>query len=168
MADFCTVAYRKNLPARERYICCPANHPLNKKRTPRKKIQEHKSVIRDILIMDDHKDCADSLAMLMRQGGHHVYVAYSAMQALELAKQHRPDVFLLDLGMPILDGYTVAVRLRQEMNFSQALIIAVTGYGMAGDRARTTAAGFDQHLTQPIDSAKLLGLLSTELAASRV
>jgi CheY-like chemotaxis protein len=118
--------------------------------------------IRHVLVMDDHKDCADSLAMILRHDGHNVHVAYSALQALELAVAYRPDMFLLDLGMPDMDGYTVAVKLRHDLNFANALIIAVTGYGIAGDRARTAAAGFDLHLTKPIDRPKLLEMLEKQ------
>jgi len=119
---------------------------------------------RRVLIMDDHRDCAESLALLLRLDGHEVYVAYSAARALELASTHRPDVFLLDLGMPELDGFTVAVKLRKELGFTKALIIAVTGYGMAGDRARTAAAGFDLHLTKPIDGRQVAQLLAGQSA----
>jgi CheY-like chemotaxis protein len=118
-----------------------------------------------ILIMDDHQDGADALAILLRREGHDVHVAYSAAAALELAETHHPDVFLLDLGMPELDGYTVAVKLRHELNFQDAMIIAVTGYGMAGDRARTASAGFDAHLTKPVDLRAILGLLPARVSS---
>ena len=123
------------------------------------------SEVRHVLVMDDHRDCADSLAILLRQGGHDVSVAYSAKKALELAESQRPDVFLLDLGMPDLDGFTVAVKLRHDLNFRDALIVAVTGYGIAGDRARTAAAGFDLHLIKPVDGRQLLERLSVESAS---
>jgi CheY-like chemotaxis protein len=116
--------------------------------------------------MDDHQDGADALAVLLRRQGYDVHVAYSASAALELAGSHRPDMFLLDLGMPELDGYTVAVKLRHELKFRDAMIVAVTGYGMAGDRARTAAAGFDAHLTKPVDVGAILSLVRAEVSSS--
>jgi DNA-binding response OmpR family regulator len=127
---------------------------------------EHESMppaeVRKVLIMDDRKDCADSLAIILRHHGHDVLVAYSAEAALKIAATQRPDVFLLDLGMPDMDGFTVAVKLRHELSFKDALIVAVTGFGIAGDRARTAAAGYDLHLTKPIDGNKLVELLGGE------
>jgi len=98
--------------------------------------------------------------------GHQVFVAYSADAALDLARSERPNVFLLDLSMPESDGFTIGAQLRHDLNFKDALIIAVTGYGMECDRARTAAAGFDLHLTKPVDSLKVMQIITTETSAN--
>lgn len=112
-----------------------------------------------ILVVEDERDTADSLARLLRLGGHEVEVAYSGQIALLLAQQHKPDVVLLDLGLPRVDGYQVVQQLRSKPETQDAFIAAVTGYGSEADRERCKAAGFDLHLLKPIAIEKLLALL---------
>ena len=114
---------------------------------------------RRILVVDDSHDAADALSRLLRLGGHQVQVAYSGEVALLMAKQHKQDVVLLDLGLPRMDGYRVCERLREMPEAKEALIIAVTGYGDASARERSKEAGFDLHLLKPIETEKLLGFL---------
>ena len=94
------------------------------------------SELKHVLVVDDNRDSADMLAIVLRHHGHNVQVAYSGPTALEVAREQRPSVILLDLGMPSMDGYTVARHLRDQPETKNALIVAVTGYGLAGDRAR--------------------------------
>ncbi len=110
---------------------------------------------RRVLVVDDNRDGAETLATLLRATGHEVRVAYDGPTALAEAHTFRPDVVLCDIGMPGMDGYEVARRLRQDADLPHPVLIAVTGYGQAEDRRRTHAAGFDHHLTKPVDLAAL-------------
>ena len=106
---------------------------------------------RRVLIADDNKDAADSLAMLLQMGGHDVRVVYNGRAALALAQSFRPDVALLDIGMPELSGYEIAAQLRGEPSGTAIQLFALTGWGQDGDRQRTKEAGFDLHFTKPVD-----------------
>jgi CheY-like chemotaxis protein len=112
-----------------------------------------------ILVVDDNKDGAQMLAMVLRYAGHHVTVAYSGSEALQLASEHRPRVILLDIGMPRMDGYTVARRLRDQPETKDSLIIAVSGYGLTGDKVRAKASGMDFHFLKPLNKDLLLDIL---------
>ena len=114
---------------------------------------------RRVLIADDNKDAADSLAMLLEIDGHEVRVAHSGHAALALAQTFRPEIALLDIGMPELSGYQVAAALRKEPWGKAMQLIALTGWGQESDRRRTKAAGFDWHLTKPIDVDMLYTVL---------
>jgi PAS domain S-box-containing protein len=114
---------------------------------------------RRILVVDDNEDSAESLGTLLRLKGHDVQIAHEGEAALAAARAYRPEVVLLDIGMPGLDGYAVARRLRQEDGCDQVLLIALTGYGQDDDRRRSREAGFDDHLVKPIDLAALEALL---------
>jgi PAS domain S-box-containing protein len=113
-----------------------------------------------ILVVDDARDSADSLAILLRASEHEVYVAYSGEQAIDLAKAHRPDIVLLDLGMSTLDGYETCRRIRAQPWGKNMVIIAQTGWGQTEDRRRARDAGFDHHLVKPLDPVALTKLLS--------
>jgi CheY-like chemotaxis protein len=104
-----------------------------------------------VLLVDDNRDAADSLAMLLEIGGHEVAAAYSAEEALQRASEIKPRVILLDIGLPDLDGYEVARRMRSMPELDGVRLIALTGYGHDEDRRRTREAGFDQHLVKPVD-----------------
>jgi len=104
-----------------------------------------------ILIADDNRDAADSMGMLLELGGHEVIVAHSGNQALALGRQHRPDVVILDIGMPDISGYEVARTARNEDWGKGAYLIALTGWGQADDKEKARIAGFDRHLTKPVD-----------------
>jgi signal transduction histidine kinase/CheY-like chemotaxis protein len=108
-------------------------------------------VCRRVLVVDDNRDSAESMAMLLRSRGHIVQTAHDGHDALQAAEQFRPDAVLLDLGMPELNGFEVCVRIRGSGWGKSTLVIAQTGWGQAQDRARTLEAGFDAHLTKPID-----------------
>ncbi len=112
-----------------------------------------------IVIADDNQDAADSLSMMLRLVGHETRVGYDGMQALQLANERTPDVLLLDIGMPRLNGYDVASRVRMSAWGQDVLMIALTGWGQDKDKARTAAAGFDHHLTKPVDTYALISLL---------
>jgi PAS domain S-box-containing protein len=114
-----------------------------------------------ILIVDDNQDAALSLAMLLRFQGHEVRVAYDGSAALELATPYRPDVVLLDLGMPGMDGFEVARRWRSMPGSKSTVLAALTGWGQTEDRTRTTAAGFDHHLVKPVDLKDLEKLFTS-------
>ncbi len=111
-----------------------------------------------ILIVDDNKDLATSLARLLGLLGHDVEVVFDGRMVVEAARSYRPRVVLLDIGLPNLDGYQVARRLRQE-GFADAMIIAVSGYGQEEDRRRSREAGMDYHLTKPVDIKTITELI---------
>jgi CheY-like chemotaxis protein len=114
-----------------------------------------------ILIADDNRDAADSLSMLLELAGHEVRVAHHGRAALSLAQAFRPDVALLDIGMPDLSGYEVAQELRREPWGRGIQLIALTGWGQEKDRQQALEAGFNQHLTKPIDPDQLEALISS-------
>jgi PAS domain S-box-containing protein len=118
---------------------------------------------RRVLIADDNRDAADSLSMLLQIAGHAVTVAYDGQQALESIETTRPEVALLDVGMPELDGYEVARRVRLDPRIRNTLLIAVTGWGQASDKERALAAGFDVHFTKPVEPTALIDLLGEKL-----
>lgn len=108
-----------------------------------------------ILVVDDNVDSADTLARLLRLAGHHVQVAYDGPAGLAAAQSFQPTVILLDIGLPGMDGYEVAARLREIPTTRDVLLIAVTGYGQQRDEVLSLDAGFDFHLTKPIDLSTL-------------
>jgi two-component system CheB/CheR fusion protein len=108
-----------------------------------------------ILVADDNRDSADSLALILEFEGHAVVVTYSGQQAIDRGRDGNPDVVILDIGMPDMTGYEAARKIRQEPWGKYALLIAMTGWGQAEDKERARIAGFDQHLTKPIDSSEL-------------
>ena len=113
-----------------------------------------------ILVVDDNKDAAESLAILLELWGHEARRAHDGATALQLGASYRPDVIFLDIGLPGMDGYEVASRLRQMPETSAATLIAVTGYGQEEDRRRSRRAGFDQHLVKPVAPESLQSLLA--------
>jgi PAS domain S-box-containing protein len=114
-----------------------------------------------ILIVDDNRDAADTCAMLLEASGHHVQTAYTARQALELARAFRPHALLLDIGLPDIDGYMLAEQVRAAPWGRNAVLVAVTGWGQEQDRQRAVVAGFDQHLVKPISAETVESLLQT-------
>ncbi len=115
---------------------------------------------RDILIVDDNVDAAESLSTLLRLLGHTVATAHSSHAALEAAQNHTPDVVLLDIGLPGISGLEVARRLRGNLGLTDVLLIALTGYGQEEDRRRSQEAGFNAHLIKPVDLDALNALLT--------
>jgi PAS domain S-box-containing protein len=112
-----------------------------------------------ILIVDDNVDAADSIAMLLGMEGHQTRTVNTARAALLAVPDFEPDVVLLDIGLPEMDGYEVARRLRAQNGRHEMRLVAVTGYGQPGDRRRSQAAGFDEHLVKPVEPALLNELL---------
>jgi signal transduction histidine kinase/CheY-like chemotaxis protein len=110
---------------------------------------------RRVLIVDDNADGAQTLARLVRAWGHTVQVVYDAHDGLRAGREYRPDVYLLDIGLPGMDGYELARCLQREPWFNGAKLVAVTGYGQEGDRERARQAGFHAHLVKPVDPLEL-------------
>ncbi len=118
-----------------------------------------KSALR-ILIVDDNRDSADSLGMLLRIMGNDIRTAYDGQRGVELAEQFRPDVVLLDIGLPKLDGYQACRRMGVQPWGKAMVLIAMTGYGQEEDRLRSHEAGFDHHMVKPVDPPALMKLLA--------
>jgi CheY-like chemotaxis protein len=120
---------------------------------------------RRVLIVEDNIDAAETLAMLLTSSGHDVTVVTDSFEATGTARQAQPEVVLLDIGLPGLDGYELARQLRGDALTRDAYLIAVSGYGQQRDRDRSAEAGFDLHLTKPVEPARLLRAIA---AAERV
>jgi signal transduction histidine kinase len=114
---------------------------------------------RRVLIADDNVDTLETLGTVLRLFGHEVFLAENGRMALQAAAEHRPDVALLDVGMPLLDGYEVARRIRSQPWGRDTLLVAVTGWGQDADRQRSKEAGFDVHIVKPLDADRLYHLL---------
>jgi CheY-like chemotaxis protein len=112
-----------------------------------------------ILVVDDNEDAAHMLALYLETMGHQVLIEHSSHLAIARAKLEKPDVCILDIGLPEMDGNELARRLKAEQETAHTLFIAVTGYGQEHDRRKTMAAGFGHHLVKPIDVSKLVDLL---------
>jgi two-component system CheB/CheR fusion protein len=124
-------------------------------------VQSLESAILRILVVDDNEDSADSMALLLALDGHEARIARDGLQAVEVAAQWTPDVVLLDIGLPKLDGYEAARRIRaQRPGVDGVMLIAITGWGQDDDRRRSRDAGFDAHLTKPVDYLDLKKLLA--------
>jgi signal transduction histidine kinase len=108
-----------------------------------------------VLVVDDNADGADMLAMMLEHSGHQTRIAYSGLEALEIAASFRPEVIFLDIGLPGLNGYDVARRFRATPALSPMLLVALTGWGSEEDRRRSKEAGFDIHLTKPVEPAAI-------------
>ena len=115
---------------------------------------------RRVLVVDDNVDAAESIAMILRMTGYEASCVYDGPAALVAAKDHPPDVFVLDIGLPGMTGYEVAHKLREQPRFHKTPIVAVTGYGQYDDRQRSRQAGFDYHLTKPVNPDVLQALLT--------
>ena len=118
-----------------------------------------------VLIVDDNLDAAQSFAAFVEIAGYQVRIAADGLQALEAAAEFGPDAVVLDIGLPRLDGYEVARRLRQLEGLRDVVLIAVTGYGRAADRERAMAAGFDAHFVKPVEPSALLASIAERLSA---
>ncbi|MFL6708610.1 MAG: ATP-binding protein [Massilia sp.] len=113
-----------------------------------------------ILVVDDNVDAADMLSTILAASGYEVIAENEARQALVRARHEAPDVCLLDIGLPVMDGHELAGRLRDQPSTSNAVLIAITGYGQEDDQRKALAAGFDHHFTKPVDMEKLRGILA--------
>jgi DNA-binding response OmpR family regulator len=114
---------------------------------------------RRVLVVDDNHDAAESLALLLRTSGHQVCLSHRGREALSTARSFQPDVVLLDIGLPDIDGLEVCRRLREAPELAGMRIVAVTGYDAAGDRQSIREAGFDAHFVKPLDFRALAAVL---------
>jgi CheY-like chemotaxis protein len=114
-----------------------------------------------VLVADDNVDAAVGLAMFLEALGYDVRTAHNGPAALELARRWRPQAIFLDISMPLIDGNEVCRKLRQESWGKEALIAAVTGFGMPEDRKRSSESGFDYHLVKPVDPRAIIRLLQS-------
>src|SRR5262245_38386622 len=109
----------------------------------------------EVLVVEDNRDAAESLRLLLEVFGHRVCVAHDGLEALDSARAHHPGVMLVDIGLPEIDGYEVARRIRGEPALRDVTLVALTGHGRDEDRQAALTAGFDHHLVKPIDPEKL-------------
>jgi CheY-like chemotaxis protein len=134
--------------------------------------EQPKAPSRKILVVDDNVDAAVTISALLKKWGHQVQAVYSGQSALEAVHNFRPEIILLDIGLPGMSGYDVAKNLRAEPAAQGVIIAALTGYGQEADRKRSWESGFDYHLTKPPDPHILESLLASPRprarAASRV
>jgi len=128
--------------------------------TPEKPVAESAVTGCDVILADDNVDAVQSLAMLLEMEGHTVRIANDGLGAVALLQEREPDVMLLDIGMPGMNGHQVAQLVREQYANSGIMLIALTGWGQPNDRQRTQAAGFDHHLTKPVEFDELAQLLS--------
>jgi len=119
-----------------------------------------------VLVVDDNRDSAEMLALLVQMQGHDTDRAFDGLGALEAVERFRPDVVLLDVGLPGMSGYEVAREIRRRPHLGTPRIVAITGWGQQEDRERALASGCDHHMTKPADPAALERLLG-EYAAGR-
>jgi CheY-like chemotaxis protein len=127
---------------------------------------ELEAAARRVLVVDDSQDGADTLARLLCADGHEVRTAADGPSALAAVAAFRPDVVLLDISLPGMDGYELAEQIRQAPEMRSAVLVALTGYGQDRDRKRARQAGFDQHLTKPVDHARLRQVLRSRKGSS--
>jgi CheY-like chemotaxis protein len=132
---------------------------------PRQQIGARAGPARSLLVVDDNEDAADTMGMLLETMGHPVGIAYNAADALAMARRLSPAVLFLDIGMPDMDGYTLARKLRELPETRGAFLVALTGYGQPEDVRRAMEAGFDRHLVKPVSLSVALSAL--QQAASR-
>ena len=119
-----------------------------------------------ILVVDDNRDSADSLATLLKLAGSKTHTAYDGLEAVEAAAMFRPDVVLLDIGLPKLNGYEAARKIREQPWGDAVVLIALTGWGQEADRRRSSEAGFNRHLVKPVEYSQLTKLLAELVPAS--
>jgi two-component system CheB/CheR fusion protein len=135
-----------SLPAPENAI-----PPVQSVKTPSQSLDP-----RNILVVDDNVDAAQSLTLLLGVSGHNMRTAHDGSQALELAKEDPPDLILLDIGLPGMNGYEVARRVRALPELKSTRLVAMTGYGQQSDKAAAAEAGFDAYLVKPVEYSELV------------
>jgi CheY-like chemotaxis protein len=141
------------LPAmREHVVSCATSPPQ-----PDQRVQ---SLLRRILVVDDNQDACRSLSLLLKKVGNETETAYDGEEAVSKTESYQPDVILLDIGLPKMNGYDACRAIRARKLARQPVIVALTGWGQEEDRSRSSAAGFDHHLVKPVDFAALNKLLA--------
>jgi signal transduction histidine kinase/ActR/RegA family two-component response regulator len=119
-----------------------------------------------LLLVDDNVDAADILADSLRTFGHEIAIAHDGPEALRVARNFEPDTAILDIGLPVMDGYELAVKLREQMAARPPRLIALTGYGQEADKARSVEAGFDVHLVKPVNLSTIVAFLNEKAEAT--
>jgi len=119
-----------------------------------------------VLVVDDNADAAESLGMLLEMMGNQAHIAHDGLQALEMAAALKPDIVLLDIGLPGLNGHDTARRMRADSGTADAVLVALTGWGEAEDRRRSREAGFDYHLVKPVQIEDLEKILAHPVRAA--
>ncbi len=119
-----------------------------------------------VLVVDDNRDSAETLSMLLELMGNEISVAYDGEQALAIANEIKPDVVLLDIGLPKMNGYEVARQIRQEPWGNNPILVAITGWGQTEDKDLSRESGFDHHLVKPVDHDHLLKLIQKRTSAT--
>jgi CheY-like chemotaxis protein len=131
-----------------------------KSKTPRATVERTPTTSHRVLIVDDNRDAATSLAVLLRMTGNETRTAHDGLEAVEVAATFRPDVVLLDIGLPKLNGHDACRRIRAQPWGKDMVLVALTGWGQDEDRRQSKDAGFDHHMVKPVDFAELMGLLA--------
>jgi PAS domain S-box-containing protein len=143
-------------------VCLPALSPAPEQAVPAAPREEGgRHGCTRVLVVEDNLDAAESLTMLLEVLGHRVRTVHDGATALDLARANLPDVMLVDIGLPGMDGYEVARRVRQDPRLRPLVLVALTGYGREEDKRQALAAGFDYHLTKPVEPDALNGLVTT-------
>ena len=119
--------------------------------------------VKRVLVVDDNRPSAQTLAWVMEMNGYDVRACFDGRTAVETAHEFHPDIVLLDLGMPVMDGYEVCRRLRQDESLADVLVIAQTGWGGDAERRRTAEVGFNHHMTKPVDFAALMHFIDATI-----
>jgi CheY-like chemotaxis protein len=122
-------------------------------------------LVQRVLVVDDNADSAESLAMLLQMSGHEVFMAHDGEAAIQAADAHRPEVVLLDIGLPKVNGHDVCRHIRAQPWGRDIMLVALTGWGQDNDRRRSHEAGFDGHLVKPVGPDALLALLASRANA---
>jgi signal transduction histidine kinase/ActR/RegA family two-component response regulator len=143
-----------------------AHQPLSETGGARGSRENSATAGRRVLVVDDNRDFADSFAAVLRMAGHEVSVTYDGAQAVAVARMWEPDVVLLDIGLPLMNGYEAARRIREALPNPNLLLVAITGWGQEEDRRRSRAAGFDHHFVKPVDPGMLTRLIADHVARS--
>ena len=137
----------------------PQNRPADELAAPAASLAQNASAPRRILVVDDNVDSADSLSLLLTACGHHVTKAYNGLGGLAAAEESPPDLAILDLGLPDIDGFELASRLRSGAHTGHTVLVALSGWGQEVDRQRSAAAGFAHHLIKPAEPGTVLDLI---------
>lgn len=124
-------------------------------------LPNHATVSMKLLVVDDNRDSADSLALMLQMSGHETLTAYDGEEAVASAESFRPEAVLLDIGMPKMNGYDAARAIRGQPWGQDVLLFAITGWGQEEDRRRSREAGFNAHLVKPVEITQLMQLLET-------
>jgi CheY-like chemotaxis protein len=134
---------------------------------PQPKTPSHETfattTVRRVLVVDDNRDAAESLALFLKLSGHDTYIAHDGLEAVDKAALLSPDIILLDIGLPKINGFEAARRIREQSQGKKPVLVALTGWGQDADRQKSRQAGFNAHIVKPVDPDVLANLM-VELA----